>query len=425
MQQPKIYYISDHDINPSLIDQDALYIIHKLKEAGFVAYLVGGSVRDLLLKTVPKDFDISTSAAPEQIKKLFGRSCLLIGRRFRLAHIRFGHKVIEVSTFRSGDNESDLIVQDNSWGTPEEDVLRRDFTVNGLFYDPSDHSVIDYVGGWEDIQKKVLRTIGLPELRFHQDPIRMIRLLKFRARFGFSISIEARQALLDCRHEILKSSPARLLEEVLRMLESGAAAPFFNLMAESGISELIFPTLTPFIKGMISKEILTYLTAADKVNQSLGKKPLDRAVLVACLIHPLLQQEIKKNYQDMNVVPHLGDIIVSVSSVVKHFERDSFVKFPRRLTAIVTSLLTMQYRLTPVSGKVHHQKAFRGKDVALSLMFLKLRALVDKSLIDIYSSWKKLYRHHEHQKDRARHHAHAPHHPKHSDHVGERHHVHS
>ncbi|HEV8052617.1 MAG TPA: polynucleotide adenylyltransferase PcnB, partial [Parachlamydiaceae bacterium] len=185
--QPKIYHATDHDISLALIDPDAIQILKRLKEAGFLAYLVGGSVRDLLVKKQPKDYDISTSARPEQIKQVFQRNCLLIGRRFRLAHIRFGHRIFEVSTFRSGENDSDLIVHDNCWGSPEEDVMRRDFTMNGLFYDPCNHTVIDYVGGWQDIHNNLLKTIGDPVVRFKQDPVRMIRLLKFQSRFDFKI----------------------------------------------------------------------------------------------------------------------------------------------------------------------------------------------------------------------------------------------
>ena len=131
--KPKIYSAADHGIDHDLIDKDALFALHKLEDAGYTAYLVGGSVRDLLVKRRPKDFDISTSAKPEDVKRLFGRQCLLIGRRFRLAHLRFGPKILEVSTFRAGDDEDDLILNDNVWGTPEQDVMRRDFTINGLF----------------------------------------------------------------------------------------------------------------------------------------------------------------------------------------------------------------------------------------------------------------------------------------------------
>ena len=195
-------------------------------------------MRDLLLDKKPKDFDISTSAEPEEIKQLF-RSCILIGRRFRLAHIRFGKKILEVSTFRSGDAENDeLILRDNKWGTPEQDVLRRDFTINGLFYDPSTQTIIDYVGGYPDLQKKVLRTIGQPFIRFRQDPVRMLRLIKFQARFGFDVDSAARIALLECRQEIVKSSSARIQEELLRMLESGASEPFSASWQNMGLSTL-------------------------------------------------------------------------------------------------------------------------------------------------------------------------------------------
>ena len=284
--QLKIFHASDHDIDPSQIDDDAVYVLKKLREAGFLAFLVGGSVRDLLLKKTPKDFDISTSAKPEEIKAVFQRQCLLIGRRFRLAHIRFKHKIIEVSTFRSGENESDLILHDNIWGTPEEDVLRRDFTINGLFYDPVEHVVIDYVGGWNDIHKHTLRTIGNPVIRFKQDPVRMIRLLKFKARFGFHVDAEAERALDLCCEEILKSSQARVLEEIMRMLESGASEPFFRLMHQKGVIELLFPCLKHFLDGSEGEKIYQLLEAADRLNLKSERRPLDRAILAACLFFP-------------------------------------------------------------------------------------------------------------------------------------------
>lgn len=390
---PKIYTVSDHDIDAKLVDADALFVLHKLREAGFTAYLVGGGVRDLLLKRVPKDFDISTSALPEEVKQLFQRRCILIGRRFRLAHVRFGRKILEVSTFRSGESEDNLIVHDNEWGSPEEDALRRDFTVNGLFYNPEDHSIIDYVGGWEDIHKNILRTIGDPEVRFKQDPVRMIRLLKFRARFGFNITPDARKALIDCRAEILKSSQARVLEEVLRMLESGASAPFFSLLAEAGLLPLLYPSLHQFLKAPIGKELLMYLSAADKVNQTLGKNPLDRSILMTCMLFPMIKQRLQAQYIDQGRIPHLGELITLTSGVVREFTAASFTVFPRRLTAIMSSIITTQFRLTPLSGKTHHHpKVFRHKDFPDALAFLKIRALVNKELIDAYSSWKSAYK---------------------------------
>lgn len=405
--EPKVYTVSDHDIDPRLVDQDALYVISTLRAAGYEAYLVGGSVRDLLIKKTPKDYDISTSALPEEIKQVFQRRCLLIGRRFRLAHIRFGHKIIEVATFRSGMDESDLILHDNQWGTAEQDVLRRDFTVNGLFYDPKNHTIIDYVGGWEDIHKKVLRIIGNAEVRFKQDPVRMIRLLKFRARFGFNIDPEARKALIQCKSEILKSSPARILEEVLRMLESGAAAPFFNLLAESGMLKYLYPALFDFLKTPCGQQIPYYLASIDKINSSKEKAPpLDRSILTSCLIFPLLEHEVKEQYLNKNQIPHLGEIVMLIGSVIRKFEAGAIPRLPRRITAIMSGLLSNQYRLTPLTNKrQHYHRILKQKDFAEALLFLKIRAFVDKSLIDVYTQWKKLYKQNTHQK------THKPHNP--------------
>lgn len=391
--RPKIYHTSDHDIDPSLIDSDAIYVINKLKEAGYAAYLVGGSVRDLLVKRTPKDFDISTSALPEQIKQVFHRSCLLIGRRFRLAHIRFGHKILEVSTFRSGDNEGGLIVHDNEWGTPEEDVLRRDFTINGLYYDPSDHTIIDYVGGWEDIHKGILRTIGDPAVRFRQDPVRMIRLLKFKARFDFEIDNQTLKELLYCRQEIIKSSPARILEEILRMMESGYSARFFKLMLDSSLLELLFPSLTQFLESDLGQEVYSYLSAADSINIGNIKKPLDRSILATSLIFPILENEIQVAYLQHGRIPNFGQIMTLTNSLIRILFTSSFSHFPRRIIALVNFILLTQYRLTPLSGKRHLRiKLLHNKEFELALKFLKIRALKDAKLMEAYEWWRHIYR---------------------------------
>lgn len=395
---PKTYHASEHDIDSSLVDPDATQIIKKLREAGFSAYLVGGSVRDLLIKKIPKDFDISTSAKPEQIKQLFHRNCLLIGRRFRLAHIRFGRKVFEVSTFRTGENASDLIVQDNVWGTEEEDVLRRDFTINGLFYDPSSHTVIDYVGGWEDIHQGILKTIGEPEARFKQDPVRMLRLLKFRARFGFNIDLKAKKALLNCREEIHKSSPARILEELFRMLESGASAPFFHLMNESGFLNLLLPSLSKELNGKGGKEIYLLLASADKLQNKKGKHSLDRGILTACLLFPLFSRQIALYLEENGAPPHLGEITIMAASTVKSFVTAAFTHFPRRISATATFILANQYRLTPLSNKRHSRgKILHHREFELAVIFLKLRSQIDNSLNESYQFWTHTLKNKRHE----------------------------
>lgn len=402
--QPKIYDAQEHGIDPSFIDPDALYTLEKLHRAGFSAYLVGGSVRDLLLRRVPKDFDISTSARPEQVKAVFQRQCILIGRRFRLAHIRFGHKIIEVATFRAGENDSDLIVQDNVWGSAQEDVLRRDFTINGLFYDSSNHSIIDYVDGWKDIQENTLRTIGEAERRFKQDPVRLLRLLKFQARYGFKMDLATEQAIETCREEIKKSSPARILEEIFRMLESGAAAPFFRLLAEHGFLELLFPYLMQALYTPQGRRIFHYLACADQLYHHKKKNILDRAILTACLVFPLLEDELERQFLSKHQTPHIGEITLVASFLIKQIFIHPFSHFPRRTASLMISILVAQYRFTPFSGKRHYrEKFFRHRDVEAALKFLKLRALVDAKWVDIYVLIRNQYRQFIHQGERKPH----------------------
>lgn len=411
--QAKIFHATDHDIDHHQIDKDALYVINRLKDAGFEAYLVGGGVRDLLIKKTPKDFDISTSARPEQVKQLFGRNCILIGRRFRLAHVRFGRKILEVATFRAGENESDLIVQDNVWGTAEKDVLRRDFTINGLFYDPSSHSVIDYVGGWEDIHNRVLRTIGEPCVRFKQDPVRMIRLLKFQARYNFKVIEEAQSALISCREELIKSSPARILEEIFRMLESGYSSTFFHLMTQTGLLEHIFPCLTHFLHGKYGKEIYHYLDIADQINLH-SKKPLDRSLLTCCMLFPVFEHELKTQYLDKGQMPHIGEIMLLTTSLIKGFVTSSFSHFPKRNSLAMSFILSTQYRLTPVSGRRHPRpKLMHNREFEMALIFLKIRAFISPKLQEAYEYWREQYKQiirHIPPEPRAHHHQRPPRH---------------
>lgn len=408
--QPKIYTSDQHGIDPALIDTDALFVLEKLREAGFIAYLVGGSVRDLLIKHRPKDYDISTSARPEQVKAVFQRKCILIGRRFRLAHVRFGHKIIEVATFRRGENDDGLIIRDNEWGSPEEDVLRRDFTINGLFYDTANHTVIDYVDGSEDVQKRVLRTIGEAEVRFKQDPVRMLRLIKFQARFGFAIDPQTLQALSTCRLEILKSSQARILEELFRMLESGASSPFFELLATQGFLSILLPHLMKALCTKEGKKVFHYLSCVDTLFHHKGKNTLDRSTLSACFIFPLLERAVEKYSTCHGKPPHISDIALISATLVKELFVHSFPHFPRRISSLITSILVTQYRITPPSTKKHFPERFlRHKDFDLALKFLKIRALVNEHLVETYQTIRDQYhalKTHPHRKS-------APPHKKH------------
>lgn len=388
----KVIPFETHQLPIQKVDVHALYVMEKLKQAGFVAYLVGGSVRDLLLNRVPKDYDISTSAKPEEIKKLFN-NCILIGRRFRLAHVRFGKKILEVSTFRAGDPENEeLILRDNVWGYPEEDALRRDFTINGLFYDPSNQTIIDYVGGYADIEKKLIRTIGQPFIRFKQDPVRMLRLLKFQARFGFDVDPDAHIALVECREEIVKSSPARIVEEMLRMLESGASRSFIELLTHHGLMNHLLPEIANFIeKEKESDLIYSFLQEIDSIFLDPTVENLDRSVLLSSLTYPLLEKRLKTQYLDREHIPHLGQVQELIRDLITEMY-EGFFMVPRRLRISVNNILMGQYRFTPLQKKKGLRKRVpKDSDFPLSLKFLNLRACLEPGLKQIYDEWYESY----------------------------------
>jgi poly(A) polymerase len=239
-------------LDRTAIDADADRVVRKLTRAGYKAYLVGGCVRDLLVGRTPKDFDVATSATPNEIRATF-RNCRIIGRRFRLAHVFFGSKIIETATFRANPREEDdhdlLIRRDNVFGTEAEDAKRRDFTINGLFYDVEREEVIDHVGGLVDLEAKLIRTIGDPDVRFQEDPVRMLRAIKFAARLEFGFEPATWRALLRWRSEISKCAPPRLLEEMHRLLRGGAARRSFELMVETGTLAVLSPYLAGLLEG--------------------------------------------------------------------------------------------------------------------------------------------------------------------------------
>jgi poly(A) polymerase len=309
MVAPTIISRSEHPISRRDIDGDALRVLYRLKEAGFVAYLVGGSVRDLLLGRQPKDFDVGTSAHPYQVKRLF-RNCWIIGRRFRLAHIKFGSKIIEVATFRrhvppvengvdgEGASEAEnggrdtfagpdlLIHRDNTFGTPEEDAFRRDFTINALFYDISTFSIIDYVGGLKDLRDGVIRAIGDPEERFHEDPVRMLRAIAFAERLGFRLDPPLESAIRRFGSEIARSAPPRLMEEYYKILRTGASARVFQALADVGLLEPVAPELQ---EAAGSQALLASLGRLDAHRRRFASAPdsFTNPVLLGTLLVPL------------------------------------------------------------------------------------------------------------------------------------------
>ncbi len=291
----------NHPVSRRDIDPDALRVLYRLQQHDHVAYLVGGSVRDLILGRRPKDFDIGTDAHPHQIKRLF-RNCWIIGRRFRLAHIKFGLKTIEVATFRknlaadaaqteeapvvstAAPAEHGIVHHDNTFGTTEEDAFRRDFTINALFYDVATRSVIDYVGGLRDLEQRIIRSIGDPRVRFVEDPVRMLRAAVFAARLGFDMDELVIEAIAELRHLILKASPARLLEEYFKILRSGYAEATFQALARVRLLEL----MTPELKSP-PDALWDSLARLDRYRLRFPSAPaeLTTPILIGALLHPI------------------------------------------------------------------------------------------------------------------------------------------
>jgi poly(A) polymerase len=304
MAEPRIVPRAEHALSRRDVDPDALKVLYRLRQFEHVAYLVGGSVRDLLLGRRPKDFDIGTSAHPYQVKKLF-RNCWIIGRRFRLAHVRFGpKKVIEVATFRRQVAPGEEVVQDgvpapdphtaegelllhhdNTFGTPEEDAFRRDFTVNALFYDIATFSVIDYVGGLDDLRAGVVRAIGDPEVRVREDPVRMLRAVALAARLDFALDPPVIDAIRTHRHEIARSSAPRLLEECYKILRAGSAERTFRMLDDLGLLAAISQEL----HSGAHEPLWRSLAAVDEYRRRFESTPelLSNPILLGSLLVPL------------------------------------------------------------------------------------------------------------------------------------------
>ncbi len=296
---PLILPRAEHPISRKRIDEEALKVLYRLHRHGFLAYLVGGSVRDLLLGKIPKDFDVATDAHPHEINALFKNS-RIIGRRFRLVQVFFkGRKIVEVSTFRSRsefeevETEEGEIIRTDSFGTPADDALRRDITINGLFYNIADFSIIDYVGGMTDLEQRLIRTIGDPDERFQQDPVRMIRAIRHAARTGFSIENQAFQAMLRHREEIQKCSPSRLRDEFLRELKEGVAKHSLQFMLQTGLLFSLFPDLEralgdQSLSGKKNQDF--FLSLFDLVDQLINKgRPVSESILFALFLIPFLR----------------------------------------------------------------------------------------------------------------------------------------
>lgn len=280
-----------HGISRSRIDPHTLTVLYRLHRAGFLAYLVGGGVRDLLLGRTPKDFDVGTNATPQQVKRLF-RNCFLVGRRFRLAHVRFGaDEVVEVATFRRQATADDLpedpgdhrLLAENVFGTPREDAFRRDFTINALFYDIATFSIIDHVGGLKDLEARRLRVIGDPLVRFTEDPVRMLRALEFAARLDFSLDEKTREGIYARAPLIAEAAPARIREELLELFRHAVAGKVLRHAQATGLLE-------PLLAGYEGDEATFALLDRLDARTRAGSKVSEGMVLAALFLSRFLRQ---------------------------------------------------------------------------------------------------------------------------------------
>jgi len=415
MVEPTVVARSEHSISRRDIDPDALKVLYRLHEHSYTAYLVGGSVRDLLLGRQPKDFDIGTSAHPHQVKKLF-RNCWIIGRRFRLAHVKFGAKTIEVATFRRqvdpGELPQDapdtdealdaapeaalppdasleeqirsegthlakvraherLIHRDNTFGTPEEDAFRRDFTINALFYDIASFSIIDYVGGLRDLENRLIRCIGDPGVRFIEDPVRMMRAVVFAARLDFRIDQPILDAMDAHRHEIGHAAPARLVEEYFKILRSGYAENSLRMLKETRLLREMTPEL-----DAAEPALWESVTRLDRYRRQFTAVPdtLTNAILVGTLLAPLGLAGAPRRF--------------SADPLERRVEL-GMLPMPRRDVERLHQILTLQSRLLDLRAPFRAQRALLHRHVINeALTWLEIHS--DRP--DVVEHWRALQR---------------------------------
>jgi poly(A) polymerase len=353
---PVIVPRSEHNISRANISPNALKVLYRLKSAGFEAFLVGGGVRDLLLDRHPKDFDVVTNADPDQILDLF-RNCRLIGRRFRLAHVRFGRDIVEVATFRAANvadpedddrahSDSGRILRDNVYGTIDEDVWRRDFTVNALYYNITDFSIWDYVDGVRDVRARTLRLIGDPEKRYREDPVRMLRAVRFAAKLGFTLAPETAVPIASLGRLLNDVPPARLFDELLKLFQSGHAVRSFELLLEYDLLRYLFRDTQAAIETGERDKVVEFIRRglANTDARVREDKPITPMFLYALFlwfpIQALARRLESEGWNDGQAVLEASQRIVATQQTA----------FPRRFSSPMKELLNMQWRFGETQG---------------------------------------------------------------------------
>jgi poly(A) polymerase len=389
--EPRIIPRKEHHMSRKQVSPNALTTLYRLHRRGFIAYLVGGCVRDLLLGRTPKDFDIGTNATPGQIKRLF-RNCRLIGRRFRLAHLHFDDEIIEVSTFRRtgalSDNpepeetdsgharrprhikdEEGMVLVDNVFGTPEEDALRRDFTVNALAYNIADASVIDFSTGLSDLKERLIRPIGDPRVRFTEDPVRMLRAVRFAASHNFNIEADAWESICELSSTVSRVSPARIYEEIQKLFLVGSARPAFSLMEKSGLLAALFPSLGRWIYGDNSRLAFLESNLAYLDQLYLDGTSPSPSLFFAALFGPSLEKAILARH--LEGIPRPQALDETCAAFMEEISRT--VSVPGRIGNRLRAILSLQVSLHRMPPR--RPAAIAGRqEFGEALMYLRIAA---------------------------------------------------
>jgi len=376
-----------HGLASEAISPSAAKVCAALREAGFSAYVVGGAVRDLLLGITPKDFDIATDARPEQIRPLFRRA-LIIGRRFRLVHVMLGGDTVEVSTFRGADtataekDEHGRVLRDNVFGTQEEDARRRDFTVNALYYDPASEEIVDLHGGLDDLKKRMLRVIGDPETRYREDPVRMLRGVRLAAKLGLTLEAQTREPIRSLAPLMERVPPARLFDEMLKLLLSGHASACLRQLRDVGLHKGLLPLLDVILEQPLGERFVT-LALAQTDERVLAERPVSPAFLFAALLwHEVLAAWKARQARGERALPALESAMDEVLDT-----QCAKLAITRKLTATMREVWTMQPRFEQRSGS----RAFRLLEAPRFRMaydFLALRAASGEVAADLEEWWR-------------------------------------
>lgn len=360
---PQVHRQNSHDISNDDISHNALKVIDKLQQAGYAAYLVGGGVRDLLLGERPKDFDVATDATPEQVSSVF-RNGRIIGKRFRIVHVRFGREIIEVTTFRGNHekaskkneavkSEKGILLRDNVYGDIESDAIRRDFTINALYYDPKKSEILDFTGGVKDLESRTLQIIGDPDARYKEDPVRMLRAVRFAAKLGFSIEA-ATEAPIHEHSEYLSDIPAaRLFEEVLKLFMSGYATAVLNKLREFGLLTHLFPGADKYLELGEPFDTNLVMNAATNTDKRIRRgKRVTPAFIYATMLWLPLRHEMKRLIDEQKMSPYDAMQLAAQGIISQQL---AVTSIPKRFLIPMREIWTLQLRLDRREGRRAHQ----------------------------------------------------------------------